>query len=551
LVADPRLELFGAIRRDARRGESIRELAERYGVHRRTVRQAMDSAMPAPRKKPVRNSPRLDAVKPWIDEMLRVDLTAPRKQRHTVRRIVSRLIEEHGATDLPYTTVRDYVGPRRRHIAAEAGKGSEQGFILQTYEPGQEAEVDFGELYVVLAGVKTKVFLFALRMSYSGKSVHQVFASQGLEAFVEGHLHAFAVLGGVPAGKIRYDNLKPAVSRVLGGRARTESDQWVWFRSHVGFEAFYCKPGIAGAHEKGGVEGEIGRFRRNHLVPVSEVDTLAELNARIDVVDIAEDARRIEGRVRTIGADFATEAPLLRPLPGERFEPGRMLTPRVDRYSCVTVRQCYYSVPARLIGKQVRVLLRASEVIVFDGRVEVARHVRAITKWSRIMVLDHYLEVLLRKPGAFAGATALVQARKAGVFTVAHEAFWSAARSAHGDSTGTQALIEVLLLHRHLPAADVIAGITIALAAGASTCDVVAMEARTAGRLRRDADTEAEPLPGSARVISLTERRLTGPVLPPDQRPLPSVAAYDQLLPRRAAQNRAPPHASPSQGEVS
>jgi transposase-like protein len=136
LVADPRLELFGAIRRDARRGESIRELAERYGVHRRTVRQAMDSAMPAPRKKPVRNSPRLDAVKPWIDEMLRVDLTAPRKQRHTVRRIVARLIEEHGATDLPYTTVRDYVGPRRRHIAAEAGKGSEQEAYSQASRLG-------------------------------------------------------------------------------------------------------------------------------------------------------------------------------------------------------------------------------------------------------------------------------------------------------------------------------------------------------------------------------------------------------------------------------
>jgi transposase len=244
LVADRRLELFEAIRRDARQGESIRELAERHGVHRRTVRQAIDSAMPAPRKKPVRNSPRLDAVKPWIDEMLRVDLTAPRKQRHTVRRIVARLIDEHDAVGLPYTTVRDYVGPRRREITAEAGKDSEQGFILQTHQPGQEAEVDFGELYVLLAGVKTKVFLFALRMSYSGKSVHQVFASQGLEAFVEGHLHAFSVLGGVPAGKIRYDNLKPAVSRVLGGRSRTESDQWVWFRSHVGFEAFYCMPGM-------------------------------------------------------------------------------------------------------------------------------------------------------------------------------------------------------------------------------------------------------------------------------------------------------------------
>lgn len=88
-MADPKLVLFESIRRDARRGDSVRELAERFGLHRRTVRQAIGSAMPLPRKKPVRKSPRLDAVKPWIDEMLRVGLTAPRKQRHTVRRILA------------------------------------------------------------------------------------------------------------------------------------------------------------------------------------------------------------------------------------------------------------------------------------------------------------------------------------------------------------------------------------------------------------------------------------------------------------------------------
>src|SRR5256886_15488572 len=96
----------------------------------------------------------------------------------------------------------------------------------------------------------TKCFLFTLRLSYSGKAVHRVFASQGQEAFIEGHLHAFAVLGGVPTGKIRYDNLRSAVSRVLMGRNRTESDRWVLFRSHYAFDAFYCIPGIDGAHEK-------------------------------------------------------------------------------------------------------------------------------------------------------------------------------------------------------------------------------------------------------------------------------------------------------------
>jgi len=242
-----------------------------------------------------------------------------------------------------------------------------------------------------------------------------VYASQGQEAFIEGHVEAFRVLGGVATDKIRYDNLRSAVSRVLFGRNRTESDRWVAFRSHTGFDVFYCNPGIEGAHEKGGVEGEVGRFRRNHLVPVPVVDTLSELNARLKLDDVADDGRRIENRVRTVGQDFAVEAPLLRPLPAEPFDAGLWLTPRVDRYSRVTVRQCHYSVPAALIGRNVRVSLRASELVIFDGRRQVARHSRIVRKGDQALVLDHYLEVLVRKPGALPGATALVQARESGV----------------------------------------------------------------------------------------------------------------------------------------
>lgn len=494
-------------------------------------------------------APRLEPFKAAIDAMLVADLKAPRKQRHTVRRVLARLVQENDAGDLSYSTVRDYVSRRRRAIAEEAGRGRQEAFILQTHLPGAEAEVDFGELWVRLAGVPTKVYLFALRMSYSGKAVHRVFASQGQEAFIEGHLHAFDVLGGVPAGKVRYYNLRSAVSRVLFGRARVESDRWVLFRSHLGFEAVYCMPGIAGAHKKGGVEGEVGRFRRNHLVPVPEVATLAELNETIERIDAAEDDRRLENRARTIGQDFGVEQPLLRALPAEPFEPGRLLTPKVDRFGLVTVRQSHYSVPARFIGLTVRVMLRASQLVILDGRTEIARHERSVAKRSHTLVLDHYLEVLLRKPGALPGSTALAQAREAGVFTMAHEAFWAAAVKAHDDATGTRALIDVLLLHRRLPAADVIAGITIALHAGATSADVVAMEARRAQQVSQPSPTGSDTdAPATAseqrRVVSLTERRLAA--LPPDSRPLPSVAHYDQLLRRRAAG-----HASPQQGEVS
>ena len=216
---------------------------------------------------------------------------------------------------------------------------------------------------------------------------------------------------------------------MLFGRNRTESARWVTFRSHYGFDSFYCSPGVEGAHEKGGVEGEGGRFRRNHLVPVPKVGTMAELNERLKAYDLADDARRISNRTLTVAEHFAFEQPLLRPLPTEVFEPGLLLTPRVDRYSRVIVRQCHYSVPARLIGHRVRAVLRASELVVSDGRSQVARHGSSV-RGSETLLLDHYLEVLVRKPGALPGATALVQARAAGTFTAAHEAFWAAGRKA-------------------------------------------------------------------------------------------------------------------------
>jgi transposase len=530
-----RVELFAEIRRDARvEGLSIRELAARHHVHRRTVRQALASAFPPPRKTPVRSAPRLDRFKPVIDAMLRADLDAPRKQRHTARRVLARLVDEHGASELSYSTVRDYVAARRRQIAAEAGEPLAQACVPQTHEPAAEAEVDFADLWVVWRGVKTKVFLFTMRLSYSGKAVHRAFATQGQDAFLEGHVYAFEQLGGVPAVQIRYDNLKSAVNRVLTGRTRTETHRWVALRSHYGFDAFYCQPGPQGAHEKGGVEGEGGRFRRNHCVPMPVVDSIEQLNELLAAADARDDQRRIANRAMTVGHDFAVEKTLLRPLPAQPFPTWTALTPRVDRYARITVRCSHYSVPARLIGHRVRVQLSASQLVVFAGRREVARHPRSTGKGAETLVLDHYLEVLARKPGALPGATALAQARAAGVFTATHEAFWAAARKTLGDASGTRALVEVLLLHRHLPAADVLAGISAALSVGSTSPEVVAVEARKAADqpgATPDPATVTEPVPEP--VVSLTQRRLAE--LPLDTRPLPSLNHYDQLLDRASS----------------
>jgi hypothetical protein len=400
--------------------------------------------------------------------------------------------------------------------------------VPQTHLPAAEAEVDFHDLWVILRGIKTKTALFTMRLSFSGRATHRASLSQGQEAFLESHVYALERLGGVPTDQIRYDNLKPAVSRVLFGRTRVESDRWTAFRSHYGFDAFYCRPGHEGSHEKGGVEGEGGRFRRTHCVPMPIVDSIEELNELLEAWDDADDRRRIGNRTNSVGADWAFERTLLRPPPAEPFDTALTLTPRVDRYAQVMVRCCQYSVPAWFIGHRLRVKLSASTVTVFDRNQVVARHQRAIGKGVKVLDLDHYLEILLRKPGALPGATALAQARASGAFTLTHDSFWAAARKAFGDTAGTRVLIEVLLLHRHLEHVDVLAGITAALSVGSVSADVVAVQARKAAQRRGVHPAPIEAASRRQQMVSLTERRLVD--LPADDRPLPSVEVYDDLL---------------------
>ncbi|MGW5315466.1 IS21 family transposase [Nocardia thailandica] len=529
-MAVSRAELFAAIRRDAREGLSSRKIQRKHRVGFRTVKEALSSAWPTERKDYTARGSKIDPFAEFIDEILVADLTAPRKQRHTTTRIYQRLIEECGMDGVSYSVLGRYVRQRKPEIAAEHGRGPVNVFIPQTHRPGEEAEVDFGDIAVWLRGELVTCYLFCFRMSFSGKAVHRASLSAGQEAFFEGHLHAMRVLGGVPTGKVRYDNLRSAVAQVLGfTRARVEAERWTVFRSHLGLEPFYCKPGIEGAHEKGGVEGQVGWFRRNHLVPVPEVDSIAQLNAMIDAWDSADDDRRIGSRSRTIGEMFASEKPLLAPLPSEEFETGRWFTVRVDRYSQISVRTNKYSVPVRFIGRSVRVLLHASELVVYDGQTEIARHERLSAKAGARLELDHYLEGLLRKPGALPGATALDQARAAGKFTPIHEAWWAAARKAHGDQHGTRALIEVLLLQRNLSHDLLISALAAALQSGALTADAVALEAR---KIEQSQPGPQAPVdlddPQTTVITSLTARRLAH--LPPDSRPLPTVDRYDELL---------------------
>ena len=500
------MKLYEQIRRaHEREGLSVRELGRRFGVHRRDVRQALASAVPPQRKAPVRAATVLDAWKPTIDGWLAADRAVPRKQRHTARRVWQRLVAEHGVL-VGESTVRRYVAEVRRRMDVPLV----EVMVPQQHRLGDEAEVDFGTATVYLAGVLIDVSMFVMRLSASGRGFVRAYLNEAQEVFLDGHVRAFEHFGGVPR-RIRYDNLKAAVERVLTGRDRVESDRFIALRSHYGFDSFFCQPGIKGSHEKGGVEGEVGRFRRRHLVPVPRVASMTELNVLLAAGCASDDRRHIAQRRITVAEHFALEADTLIALRGEAFDVSALASHRVDRKSRVSVRGTMYSVPARLVGRRVDVRVGAETVEVYDGPMVVARHARA-RKGDEVLALDHYLEVLAIKTGAFAGASALGRARAGGVFGPAHEQLWSEARRRLGDRDGTRALIEVLLLHRSIDNDALIAGIGRAMSAGSIDPAVILIEARRC----------AEPM--IAVVVPIGEG------LNRFDRPAPTIAHYDDLL---------------------
>lgn len=468
-----RVELFERIRIDHREeGLSVRALARRHRVHRRAVHQALASAIPPPRSRPVRASPVMGPWIPLIRSWLEADREAPRKQRHTARRVWERLVDEHDAA-VAEPTVRHVV----RHLRAELGERTPDVTIVGLHQPGEEAEVDFGRSTVIVAGEPLVVHLFHLRLSASARSVTLAFLGEDQQALLEGHAVAFARLGGVPA-RIRYDNLTAAVAKVLAGRGRIETDRFTAMRSHFGFESFFCEPGERGAHEKGGVEGEVGRFRRRHLTPPPRVASLAELDGLLAAADRRDDRRHVDGRRETVGQAFEQERPHLRPSPDEPFDAALPLRAKVDRRARICVRQRWYSVPAGLAGRRLAVRLGARQVeVTHEGRI-VARHERSPVRGSQTLLLDHYLDVLARKPGALPSSLTLAQARESGIFLIAHERFWTRARRKLGDGPGTRALIGVLLLHRTLPMIAVQAALDSVERMGSCDPALVAIEAR-------------------------------------------------------------------------
>jgi hypothetical protein len=229
----------------------------------------------------------------------------------------------------------------------------------------------------------------------------------------------------------------------------------------------------------------------------------------------ADFARRIVGRAGTVRQAWAIERPLLLALPQEPFDSAEAAAPRVDQKALVTIRQNRYSVPVALAGLKVAARVSAREITISHGGQLVARHERLHGKFATSAQLDHYLELLRRKPGALQHSVALAQERDRDAWPAGFDELWAALTERYGRSQAAAQIVDVVLLCREHGPEQVELAVRGALAAGAIDGRAVAVLARRATDARA-----GTPAP-------LTD---LGPRLTAHQRPAPDLSDYDQLL---------------------
>ena len=368
-------------------GMSIREASRVFGLHRDTVRKMLAySAPPGYRRQTSPRRPKLEPYTGVIDRILDDDHRVPRKQRHTAQRIFERLRDEYGFGG-GYTTVKDYVREHRRR--------TQEMFVPLSHAPGH-AQCDFGEALVVIGGVQQKAHYFVLDLPHSDGCFIKAYPAETTEAFLDGHVSAFAFLGGAPQS-ILYDNTKLAVARILGDGRRKRTRAFTELQSHYLFEDRFGRPGKG--NDKGKVEGMVGYVRRNFLAPIPSFESFTALNAHLEGRCLERMDARLRGHTETIGQRMERDLEALLPLTAVPYDACDKQAGRVSSLSLVRYRTNDYSAPVAYGRRDVLVRGYVDEVVISCGSEIIARHPRSYERDDFVYDPIHYLPLLEQKTG--------------------------------------------------------------------------------------------------------------------------------------------------------
>ena len=390
------LDNYAAVRRFVFvEGHSEREAARVFGLARKTIGKMCRFSSPPGylRSKPVER-PTLGPFIGVIDAILAADKLAPPKQRHTAKRIFQRLKAEHGYGG-GYTTVKSYVHDQKL--------SARETFVPLAHPPGH-AQVDFGEAIGVIGGVRQKLHVFFMDLPHSDAPFIKAYPAETTEAFLDGHVSAFAFFGCVPQS-ILYDNTKLAVAKICGDGTRDRTRMFTALLSHYLFADRFGRPGKG--NDKGKVENLVKCGRRQFLTPVPVMDSYQALNAKL-VADCTARRADCSGRnSETIGTRLVADLAAFRELPAAPFEPCETRTAHVSSTALVRYRGNDYSVPTSYGFREVLVKGFVDAVVILANAQEIARHRRSYGAADLVFDPLHYLALIEQKPGALDQAAPL------------------------------------------------------------------------------------------------------------------------------------------------
>jgi len=390
---------YGEIRRRYLQGESQRQIAKDLHISRNTVTKYCNGgAVPWERKTPERNAAVLSKeVVDFICRCLEEDASQGlRKQQHTAKRIYDRLVAEHGFNG-GESTVRAKVRELRQKTTP--------AYIPLVFSPGEAMQVDWGEAAAYISGVKEIVYFFCARLCSSCAPVVLAYRRQNEESFLDAFVRTFQIYSGVPE-KVIFDNGKVAVKDGFGAGARKQAG-YTALSAHYGFEALFCNP--AEGHEKGLVEGLVGWARRNIMVPVPRVDSIAELNELLEKRCHGYEKHCIMGKPATVGEMLTVEKAALHPLPIYPFETAKCNSARVSAFATVRFAANDYSVPCAYAGRRVGVKAYPETVEIYADGVKIAEHERCFGKHQTAYKLEHYMPLLEQRGRAILNAAPVRQ----------------------------------------------------------------------------------------------------------------------------------------------
>nr|MBN1229867.1 IS21 family transposase [Anaerolineae bacterium] len=443
--------------------QSQRAIARALGYSRNTVKKAIAQDEPFTyRQEQERPAPVLGPYKAQLQAWVEANRGLPRKQRYTAHKMYE-LIREQGYAGAE-STVRYYVGQLRK------ASGKQQVYIPLDYDAGVDMQMDWGEAVVKIGGEVTTVKLFVLRWCYSRKGFVAAYPSEKQECFLDGHVRAFHYFGGTPQ-RIIYDNLKPAVLRILQGRNREEQATFLAFRNHYVFESRYCNP--ASGHEKGGVENDVGYVRRNFLAGCPAFATYDDLNAHLLTQCQQTDQRTVHGQPHTVAEAWQVESPTIHGLPAYDMACCNAREQKVNKYSQVLFETNRYSVPTDQAYRTVTVRAYPFHLdILYQDRI-LARHDRSYGRGQDISDPLHYLPLLEQRPGAFEHARPMRQLRQH--WDPVYEQLLTHLQQRLTSTRAIREFVRILSLHRTYPPEAVTAAVHRALACGSAHLDNVTL----------------------------------------------------------------------------